>query len=67
MAFSLVRALFTDSPFFQHNYMIRLGEVGDSVGDQQPGLSLQEAIMPDHLLKDVLAHVRIHGGERIVQ
>ena len=34
---------------------------------QQPGLVLEQSFGSDDLLEDVLAHVRVHGRQGIVQ
>ena len=37
------------------------------MGDQDPGLVPQQPPGTDHLLEDVLPHVGVHGGQRVVQ
>jgi hypothetical protein len=36
------------------------------VGDEQPCFARQFAVGPDHLLEDVLAHVRVHRRQWVV-
>ena len=37
------------------------------MGDEDPCLAGERARRTDHLLEDVLAHVRVHRGEGVVQ
>ena len=37
------------------------------MGDEDSGLAGEGASRTDHLLEDVLAHVRVYGGEGVVQ
>ena len=62
----LIGSLFADPSVLDDNDMIALGEVGDAVGDEQPCFARQFAVGPDHLLEDVLAHVRVHRRQWVV-
>jgi hypothetical protein len=62
-----VSADLTDYTVLEDNNLVHLGQEGDPVGHQDPGLSSQRAARPQHVVKNVLAHMRVHSGQRVVQ
>ena len=62
----LVGPLFTDPSVLDDDDLIASGQVGDAVGDEQPGFAPQLTVGADDLVEDVLAHVGVDGREWVV-
>lgn len=63
----LVGAGLGDLSVAQHDDQVGLREVGHVVRDPDARPVLEQAGGPDDLVEDVLADVRVHGAQRVVQ
>ena len=61
-----ISSTFSDPPVLDDDDVVALGQVGDAMGDEQPGFAAQLAVGADDLVEDVLAHVGVDGREWVI-
>ena len=63
----VICSLLADLAVLEHHDVVRLGQVGDAVGDEHARLAGQHPARPDHALEDVLPYVGVHSGQGVIQ